>query len=228
MNRRGALLSLGLAFPAMRAFGQQGAISPAMATLSAYMAGAATRARPAEAAENAKHHLLDTLAAMISGSELAPGQAAQRYVKAQAGKGDCTVAGTSLTASPIEAAMANGVMAHSDETDDSHNASRSHPGCAVVPAALATGEALGIDGGRLLRAVALGYDVGTRVVVAMGGAAFSYESSHATHGIAGTFCAGAASSCAAALDARQMRWALDYTRSEEHTSELQSPALRKH
>src|SRR5258707_11476935 len=36
-------------------------------------------------------------------------------------------------------------------TDDSHNASRSHPGCAVVPAALAVGEELGIDGARFLR-----------------------------------------------------------------------------
>jgi 2-methylcitrate dehydratase PrpD len=47
-------------------------------------------------------------------------------------------------------------MAHADETDDSHNASRSHPGCAVVPAALAAGEEFGIDGARFLRAVTLG------------------------------------------------------------------------
>ena len=57
----------------------------------------------------------------------------------------------------------------------------------------------------------LGYDIGTRVVMAMGGAAFSYESSLATHSIAGTFGAAAAAACAAGLDARQMRWALDYT-----------------
>ena len=69
------------------------------------------------------------------------------------------------------------MMAHADETDDSHNESRSHPGCADVPAALAAGEVYGIDGAGLLRAVTLGYDIGTRVVLAMGGAAFSYESS---------------------------------------------------
>jgi 2-methylcitrate dehydratase PrpD len=59
--------------------------------------------------------------------------------------------------------------------------------------------------------VTLGYDVGTRVVMAMGGAAFSYESSLSTHSIAGTFGAAAAGACAAGLDPRQMRWALDYT-----------------
>ena len=63
----------------------------------------------------------------------------------------------------------------------------------------------------LLRSVTLGYDIGTRVVMAMGGAAFSYESSLATHSIAGTFGAAAAAACAAGLDTRQMRWALDYT-----------------
>ena len=47
--------------------------------------------------------------------------------------------------------------------------------------------------------------------MAMGGAAFSYESSLATHSIAGTFGAAAAAACAAGLDARQMRWTLDYT-----------------
>ena len=148
---------------------------------------------------------------MISGSELLPGQAAQRYIRAHGGKGAATIAGSALTAAPVDAALANGVMAHADETDDSHNASRSHPGCAVVPAALAVGEELGIDGARLLRAVTLGYDIGTRVIMAMGGAAFSYESSLATHSIAGTFGAAAAAACAASLDARQMRWALDYT-----------------
>jgi 2-methylcitrate dehydratase PrpD len=182
-----------------------------MQTLSDYMAAAGSRPLPDEATEHAKHHLLDTLAAIISGSELLPGQAAQRYIRAHGGKGAASIAGTMLTAAPGDAALANGVMAHADETDDSHNASRSHPGCAIVPAALAVGEELGIDGARLLRAVALGYDVGTRVVMAMGGAEFSYESSLATHSIAGTFCAAAAAACAAGLDARRMRWALDYT-----------------
>jgi len=182
-----------------------------MNELSAYMSAAGTRALPAEAAEHAKHHLLDTLAAMISGSQLLPGQAALRYVLAHAGKGAATIAGSAVTAAPVEAALANGVMAHADETDDSHNASRSHPGCAIVPAALAAGEEFGIDGVRFLRAVALGYDVGTRVIMAMGGFELSYESSISTHSITGTFGAAAAAGCAAALDAQGMRWLLDYT-----------------
>ena len=189
---------------------QAAAAGPVMNTLAGYMAAARTRALPEEVVEPAKYHLIDTLAAMISGSELPPGQAAQRYIREHAGKGGTTVVASALTAAPLDAALANGVMAHADETDDSHNESRSHPGCAVVPAALALGEEFVIDGVALLRAVTLGYDIGTRLVMAMGGAAFSYDSSLATHSIAGTFGATAAAACTASLDARQMRWALDY------------------
>ena len=215
MNRRSILgltatTAVGLALSLPRAFGQTAGATPVMAALSAYMSAAATRALPADVAEHAKHHLLDSLASMISGSELPPGQAAQRYIRAHGGKGAATIAGTLLTAAPGDAALANGMMAHADETDDSHNASRSHPGCSVVPAALAVGEELGIDGAHFLRAVTLGYDIGPRVVMAMGGAEFSYESSLATHSIAGNFGATAAATCAAGLDAGQTRWALDY------------------
>jgi 2-methylcitrate dehydratase PrpD len=184
---------------------------PVMTALSTYMGGATARELPAEVIEHAKHHILDTFAAMISGSELAPGQAAIRYAKAHAGTGVATIAGSMLTVAPTEAAMANGVMAHADETDDSHSFSQSHPGCAVVPAALAAGEALDIDGTRFLRAVTLGYDIGTRVTMAMGGVTFRNESHRSTHSISGIFGAGAAAGCAAGLDARQMRWMLDYT-----------------
>ena len=194
-----------------RGSAQATAPGPVMNALSNYMAGARMRALPEEVTEQAKYHLIDTLAAMISGSELPPGQAALRYIREHGGKGATTVVASALAAAPTDAALANGVMAHADETDDSHNESRSHPGCAVLPAALALGEEYVIDGTTLLRAVTLGYDIGTRVILAMGGAAFSYESSLATHSIAGTFGAAAAAACAAGLEARQMRWALDYT-----------------
>jgi len=214
MNRRSvlgfaAMAANGLGLSSTRAFAQ--APGAEMRALSGYMAEAGTRALPDEVAEHAKHHLLDTLAAMVSGSELLPGQAALRYIRSHGGKGAATIVGSTLTAAAGDAALANGVMAHADETDDSHNASRSHPGCAIVPAALAAGEEFASDGARLLRAVTLGYDIGTRVVMAMGGFEFSYESSLSTHSIAGTFGAAAAATCAARLNAQQMRWALDYT-----------------
>jgi 2-methylcitrate dehydratase PrpD len=211
MLRLSAMAGAGLVYPVAHAAGPAGGLSPEMNVLSTYMSGAARRALPPEVVAQAKYHILDTFAAMISGSELPPGQAAFRYLRSHAGKGAATIVGSRLTAGPVDAALANGVMAHADETDDSHGRSRSHPGCAVVPAALAASEKLGIDGTRFLRAVTLGYDVGTRVLMAMGGPAFSYESHKSSHSIAGVFGAAAACGCAASLDAQQMRWLLDYT-----------------
>ncbi|HLX22529.1 MAG TPA: MmgE/PrpD family protein [Usitatibacter sp.] len=182
-----------------------------MTALSTYMSNAAHAPLPADVEEAAKHHLLDTIAAMVSGSQLAPGQAALRFARSRMSRGRATIVASALTADAPGAALANGVMAHSDETDDSHERSRSHPGCAVVPAALAAGEEFGIDGAHFLRAVALGYDVGPRVAIAMGGPRFSYESHKSTHAIGGVFGAAAAAGCAASLDAQQMRWLLDYT-----------------
>jgi 2-methylcitrate dehydratase PrpD len=202
--------ALASAMSPIRAFAQGVTAGPQMAALGEYMSAARHRSLPTEIAEHAKHHVLDTLAAMISGSGLPPGQAAQRYIRDNAVEGSVTIAASALTAPPIDAALANGVMAHADETDDSHNASRSHPGCSVVPAALALGEQLGIGGEHFLRAVTLGYDVGTRVVLAMGGAEFSYENTMDTHSIAGTFGASAAAACVAGFDAQQMHWVLDY------------------
>jgi 2-methylcitrate dehydratase PrpD len=182
-----------------------------MNPLSTYMSEAAKRPLPEEVAEKTKHHILDTLAAMISGSNLLPGQRALQFAREYGGKEICTVMASKILCGPIEAALANGVLAHADETDDSHSPSQSHPGCAVVPAALATGEQFQISGTRFLRAVALGYDIGSRITMTLGGQPFEAESHWSTHSIAPLFGAAAAAASAASLDAQQMRWALGYT-----------------
>jgi 2-methylcitrate dehydratase PrpD len=182
---------------------------PVITTLSTYMGEAAAKPLPDEAAEKTKHHILDTFAAMISGSELAPGRVALRLAQAHAG-GPSTVAASKFRCPAGEAAMINGMLAHSDETDDSHAPSLSHPGCSVVPAALAAGEEFGIDGTRFLRAVALGYDVGPRVMMTLGGSPFQMATHHSSHSIAGTFGSAAAAACAGGFNARQMRWVLDF------------------
>src|SRR4029434_587205 len=119
------------------------------------MPSATTRKLPDEVIEHTKQHVLDTFAAMISGSGLAPGQAALRFARAQGGTGAATIVASSLTGGAIEAALGNGGLAHADETDDSHGASQSHPGAPVVSAALAAAEEYGLSGERFIRAVTL-------------------------------------------------------------------------
>jgi 2-methylcitrate dehydratase PrpD len=215
LDRRSLLASAGsaLALGALpgRAFAAPVPVSPMMATLSAYMAAAGGRALPDEVLEKAKHHILDTFAAMISGSNLPPARAALNFARGYAGDPTATIAASRLTASPLEAALVNGMLAHSDETDDSNEYSQSHPGCAVVPAALAAGEKFDADGMHFLRAVTLGYDIGPRVTISFGAVEFRDNSHKATHAIAGAFGAAAAAGSLAALDAQQMRWMLDYS-----------------
>jgi 2-methylcitrate dehydratase PrpD len=147
---------------------------------------------------------------MVSGTELPPGRVALAMAKAHPGEKTATVAGSNLLCGPIEAAMVNGMLAHSDETDDSHAPSQSHPGCSIVPATLAASEQFGTDGTRMLRAVALGYDVGTRITMTLGGLSYQMETHHSSHSIAGDFGATAAAGCVAGLNPQQMRWILDY------------------
>ena len=182
-----------------------------MIPLSTYMSEAANHPLPEEITEKVKHHILDTIAAMISGSTLLPGKRALEFAQAYGGSDTCTVVASKFSRGAIEAAMTNGVLAHSDETDDSHSPSQSHPGCAVVPAALAAGEQFHISGTRFLRAVTLGYDIGCRITMTLGGQQFEAESHWSTHSIAPLFGAAAAAGCAAGLDAQQMRWMLGYT-----------------
>src|SRR6185436_20418509 len=152
---------------------QDKAISPVMTTVANYISGALKKPLPEAVTEVTKHHLLDTLTAMVSGSRLLPGKQAIAYVRAQGGAKEACVPGSRLLTTVVNAALAGGMLAHADETDDSHAPSLTHPGCGIVPAALAMAEREQAGGTALLRAVALGYDIGTRISMALGGYDFS-------------------------------------------------------
>src|SRR5882757_6578773 len=71
-------------------------VSPVMARLSTYMSEAAARALPQAVVQETKHHILDTLAAMISGSELPPGQRALRFARRFGGEKIATIVASDL------------------------------------------------------------------------------------------------------------------------------------
>ena len=146
---------------------------------------------------------------MVSGSRLAAGRMVIAYVRRLQGTPEASVAGSRVVTSSVNAALANGMLAHADETDDSHAASRNHPGCAVVPAALAVAEAIHASGRQFLRAVVLGYDVAARMNYALGAEAFALAG-RMTHSFGGTFGAGAAAGALLGVDALQARHLLSY------------------
>jgi 2-methylcitrate dehydratase PrpD len=135
--------------------------------IAAYISAAVEAEVPAEVLTRARCHLLDTLAAIISGRFLPAGEFGYRFVSGSA-TGEATLLGRSDKARVEAVAFANAMAAHADETDDSHIWGRFHPGCAIVPAALAVAESEGSTGEQLLKAIALGYDIGARAMMALG------------------------------------------------------------
>lgn len=185
-------------------------ISPLMQQLSTYIATALRRKLPPTVAERAKLHVVDTFAAMISGSRLLPGQQAIGYVKTLGGKAEAGVMGTKIVTSAVNAALANGMFGHADETDDTHPASLTHPGTSVVPAAMAIGEARGLTGLHVLRAIVLGYDICARLLLALQPMLF-LRSGHHAGAFGQVFGAAATAGALLDLDAPQVRHMLSYT-----------------
>src|SRR5688572_6917635 len=188
----------------------QAAVSPLMATLADYIATALDKPLPEAVAEKTRHHVLDTLAAAISGSKLPPGKKAIAYAKRLGEAREATVVGSKVMVSTVHAALANGMLAHADETDDSHAPALMHPGCAIVPAALAMAERGRRNGTALLRAVTLGYDIAARINISLQGIDFR-RVGHLTHAFGPVFGAAAAAAALAKLKPAQVRHALSYT-----------------
>ena len=168
-------------------------------SLVEYMLAARRAKLPEEVIQKGKSHLLDSLAAVVSGSTLKPGNLGLQHARDLGGKEECSVLGSNLKTTPILAAFANGMSGHADETDDSN--SQLHPGCAIVPAALAIAESQNRGGDALLRAVILGYDIGFRFHQA-------FEPRSTSFGA--TFGCAAAAGTVAELDDLQVRYLISY------------------
>jgi 2-methylcitrate dehydratase PrpD len=180
-----------------------------MRRLSSYIASALRRPLPPAVVEKTKHHMLDTIAAIVSGSRLEPGKKAIGYVRTLAGNREASVIGSRILTTAVNAALANGMLAHADETDDSHAPSLTHPGCGIVPAALAMAERQHRSGRALLSAVALGYDVGCRLTQSLDAYQFR-DDGHSTHSFGPMFGAAAAAGALAGLREQQVRHLLSY------------------
>ena len=184
-------------------------ISDITRVLAAYISGAPRRELPAAVSEKTRFHILDTLAAILSGSRLRAGMLATKYVAPLDGAGVATVIGSALRVPPESAALANGMAGHGDETDDSHLEGRFHPGCGILPAALAIAEVQNASGADFVRAIALGYDIGARLTLSLG-LLRPDASKHSTHSLAPAFGAAAAGAALFRLSEEQTRHVLSY------------------
>ena len=184
-------------------------LSP-MPIVSEYIANAISHKLPDHVLEKTKFHFLDTIASMISGSTMLAGKRAVQFVRAQGDRSEqASLLGTNIKTTAINAALANGMFGHADETDDSHAESLTHPGCGIVAAVLAAGELHNRSGLELLKAMALGYDICCRLTKSL----HPYEfraNGHSSHTFGPNFGAAAAAGALLGVNALQARYLLSY------------------
>ena len=173
------------------------------------MAEARQRPLPAGVVLAAKHRILDSLGACVSGGRLKAGEMGIKYVELQGGVPESSILTTNLKTNAVNAALVNGMFGHADETDDFEPVTKSHPGCSVVPAALAMAEREGSSGQEFLRAVVLGYDLCCRFLLALG-PDLVRGNHRSAEGTSSTMGSAAAAASIAGLEEAGMRYALSY------------------
>jgi len=182
----------------------------AVATLAGFIHDTGFADLPPAVVKKTLDHTLDTLGAALAGAlAVEPRQALQIMDSG----GDVPVWGTGLRLGARDAALINGIAAHALELDDSGGCD--HSGAVVLPAALAalSRSERPVSGAELVTAIALGYDVGRRVLEACGGyAAHNGAGWHST-ATCGVFGAAATAARLLGLDAAETAAALGHAAS---------------
>jgi len=143
---------------------------------------------PENVLEKVKLHLLDQIGAQVSCYAMPTPRISQDYVSKFGLAGSASVLGTTLKLDPEYAAFANAVAGSSFEIDDyGGNGAYAHPGCVVVPGALAEAESMGASGADMLLAVAVGFESIMRLAVATMPSMLQERGVHQTgaHGVFG-------------------------------------------
>jgi 2-methylcitrate dehydratase PrpD len=161
---------------------------------------------PAEVAEAAKLHLLDTLGCGLAAHPLGIAVEGRQAMMELGGEPQATVIGLDAALPAPNAAFANAMLCHGLDFDDTHSDSVSHVSTVTGPAALAASEAAGATGREALAAIIAGNEVVTRLGMAASGA-FHARGFHPT-AICGVFGAAAAAARIAGLGAARTASAL--------------------
>lgn len=174
-------------------------------TLSHWSASQALLPLRDDVRHHAKRAVLDWFAAIYPGTLEPVSQRLATTMQDEA-LGRCRLPGFGWTAGPATAAWINGTASHAIEFDDIFKDAIYHPGVPTIAAALAMGDHLNATGEAFLRAVVVGYEISTRIGVAVQPSHYQYFHTTGTIG-----CFGAAAAAAYLLapgDPRVMAHAL--------------------
>ena len=151
----------------------------------------------------AARHLLDGAGCAIAAARTGAAPYAGALVD---GADEATVLGGNARASVPRAALANGILVHALDFDDTHAGALVHATAAVLPTAFAAGEAAGATGAEVLTAAIAGYEVVNRLGSAVTHG-FHSRGFHATS-VCGVFASALIASRLLGLDVREATNAL--------------------
>src|SRR5881397_4294599 len=140
---------------------------------------------------------------MLAGAAEPVAQSVRAVARIEGGVGLCTVLGTSMRTSPGWGALANGAAGHAHDFDDTNFALMGHPSVPLFAAALAGAEAETADGGALVLAYVIGFEIDAALGIALNPGHYT-RGWHATSTIGTLGCAAAASRLLG-LDVNQTR-----------------------
>lgn len=132
-------------------------------TLAAFAAGAKLSDLSVAARDRARWIIADCIPVVAAGMQQPEMKTLVERHLARAGQGGCWVIGANRRAAPLDAALLNGTAGTWLELDEGNLSAAGHPGIQVVPAAVAVAQDIGARGDDLLLAVALGYEISSRI-----------------------------------------------------------------
>lgn len=166
--------------------------------LAQYAVDQTKRGLSPEVTHAAKRALVDWFSALFPGTLVQPAASLVQAHAYELGVGRASLPGLKTTAFPATAAWINGSVSHAVEFDDIYRDAIYHPGCPTVAASLAVAEHLQASGRRLLEAITVGYEISTRIGVAVQPSHYKYFHTTGTVG-----CFGGAAAAAVLLSPLQ-------------------------
>lgn len=140
---------------------------------------------PERVRERAKHLILDAVGCALAATKFDFAGPTLRALQGLGGAGDSVVIGRRERLPLRDAMLANGILAHGLDYDDTHTAGVVHLTVTTFPCALGLGARLAVDGRTLLGAYIAGVEAGARIAAAARGG-FHKAGFHPTS-VVGTF-----------------------------------------
>ena len=160
---------------------------------------------PPDIRHQSKRCLLDTLGALIAGTQTPVAHCAATIAASQFGGSDATVLVQGSKVSAGGAALANGFAANALDIDDGYRLVKGHPGACVLPVILTAAELkTGCTGAEFLTALIIGYELGIRAGRIRHARYATYHASGSWGAVAGAAAAGRL----LGLDANSLRHAM--------------------